>query len=278
MILRHVRSTPFWMVLALLFHPVAPQATGQAQVSAPGADDPSAATDRAENRSPVRQIQGWMHNRRERTLAAVEALEQERFEDAVEAASTARRLDRGRPVGAFNEGTVRLLAGDAAGAMEPLEAAAQGDSELAAAAAYNLGNAHYETRQLDKAIEWYENSLRREPNQPAAKVNLELALRQRQQQQQRERQEQQQTEQENEEQRQPHSSEEQQKEEPTSDRGEPEDRQGDQESPLPRFKPRPDMTAEEAASLLEAVEAMEREARAELQPESRRAAPGNRDW
>lgn len=239
--------------------------------------------------APLMRKQGWLYNLRERTRAAVEALEDERPEAAVEAATVAHDLDKDDPVGAFNLGTVNLLAGDASEAAVQLAKVAESDSPVAVDAAYNLGSAHHRQRQLDDAIHWYEEALRRDPSRVEAKINLELALQRRQQQQQEQRtgdedrQDQDQTPQE-EQQSDASSQQEQAAEDEESDNAEADQpRQGEPQpdpgqSPLPQFQPRPDMTAEEAASLLEAIEAMEREAREEMQPEFRRRAPGDRDW
>lgn len=75
-------------------------------------------------------------------------------------------------------------------------------------------------------------------------------------------------------------------EEPHSDApDEPQDRPPDaggnqpRQSPLPRFRDLPDMTAEEAAAILEAIENMEREQRRrEALEAARRGARGKKDW
>lgn len=259
---------------------------------------PASAADRTtpaevEPTSLVRNKQAWLYNPRERTRSAIRALEQEQPEAAIEAAAVARDIDSDDPAGAFNLGTVRLLAGDGGGAAEDLTPVAESDSPLATDAAYNLGSARYQQQQFDDAIGWYEETLRRDPSRVDAKINLELALQQRQQQEQeqddaeeqQEPQDQQpspQDEKQSEDAAQPPEpspGQEQQQEDPSPGDQQPSgQRQGEEESPLPQFEPRPDMTAEEAASLLEAVEAMEREARQDMQPEARQAAPGNRDW
>ncbi len=209
----------------------------------------------------------WQFNTRERTAVARKAVADERIEDAVEAAETASALRPSDPLLTFNQGTAHLLAENSNVAIEALEKVAKAGGSTASDAAYNLGNAYMKAQQVDDAIDWYEESLRRDPSRVAAKINLELALQQQQQQQQDQEQQQhgpdeqqQQPQQGNEEQQEPGAEEQQ------------------QQSALPRFQPRPDMTAEEAASLLEAVEEMERQARSEQEPDQRRAAPGNRDW
>ena len=217
-----------------------------------------------------------LHNPRERTRQAIRDLKQERSREAVAAATLAHRLDPSLPTGSFNQGTVSLLTGDAAAAVAPLIQAAEGtDTELATDAAYNLAGAYHQQRLLDEAIDWYRQALRQDPDHLDAKINLELALREQQQQQNSQGSDQDESPDQDQQQSDAESGEEQQQ--PDSG-GQQQPQEGEEESPLPRFQPRPDMTAEEAASLLDAVEAMEREARAELQPENRRAAPGNRDW
>lgn len=235
--------------------------------------------------TPLASREAWLYNPRERTRAATRALEQKQPDEAIAAATIAHDIDPEDQLGPFNLGTVRLLAGDASGAVEPLARVAEADSPLDVDAAYNLGSAHHQEQELDQAIRWYEETLRRDPSRVDAKINLELALEQRQQQQQDagdpQQPDQQQSEDEEQpslEQRTPEDGEQDQSEGPTQEEQQNPSRAEEQESPLPQFEPRPDMTAEEAASLLEAVEAMEREAREGMQPQARRAAPGDRDW
>lgn len=243
--------------------------------------------------TPLASSEAWLYNPRERTRAATRALEQEQPDEAIAAATVAHDIDPEDQLGTFNLGTVRLLAGDASGAVEPLARVAEADSPLDVDAAYNLGSAHHQAQELDQAVLWYEETLRRDPSRVDAKINLELALEQRQQQQQDAGDQQQpdQQQSENDEQpstegeerpspepRTPEDGEQDQSEGPTQEEQQNPSQPDEQESPLPQFEPRPDMTAEEAASLLEAVEAMEREARDEMQPQARRAAPGDRDW
>ncbi len=263
-------------------NPTAPVDEPSEFISSPSGAQPSPTV-----QNPLQTKRGWLYNPRERTDRAIDALEQERPEEAITAATEARALAPGNPVAAFNQGTTHLLTGDATAAESALRPVAEATSDptLSSDAAYNLGNAYFESKQHDQAVQWFEESLRRDPSRVSAKINLELALQAQQQEQQQQDQDSEDSEQ--------NAEQDQQQEQQQGDEGEtspdpqegeqeesiqPQPQQGQEESPLPKFQPQPDMTAEEAASLLEAVEAMEQEARAAEQPERRQAAPGNRDW
>jgi Ca-activated chloride channel homolog len=171
-------------------------------------------------------------------------------------------------------------------------AAPAGDPEVEALrpeALYNLGNAHLAAGDAAQAAERYRATLRLRPDHAPAKHNLELALRELQKQQQQ--------------QQQPQGGQGQQRQDPRGGqgRGEGDERSQGQPGPpdarqspppqeqgqgprsprLPSFKPQHDMSADQAAALLEAVENLEREqrrARAEQQRRERARTATEKDW
>jgi tetratricopeptide (TPR) repeat protein len=239
------------------------------------------------------KLERWLFNPRERTEQAIEAIEEGNAEAASDALDTAARLVPADPLARFNAGTGRLLAERQDAVEELQEAAGIAPPELLPRALYNLGNAQLVAEDAAAAVESFKSSLRLAPDQADAKHNLELALRALEQQQSSGGQDQETPEGENEGEEEQSSSqgpedpppgEEQQPEgeEPSdsqSPQGQPQPETGPDERPLPNFEDQPDMTAEQAAAILEAVENLEREQR-ELQAAERLKTrkKGDRDW
>lgn len=238
----------------------------------------------------------------ERTEKGLDALERADLEAAEESFATARRLAPDAPLTRFNEGTAKLLAGREEAAQTLADAARLATPELAPAAFYNLGNAHLERGRLPEAIAAYEDALRADPTMRAAKHNLELALRLMEEKQQQQQEQQQpgdeqspaqdspgdeaNNEEDDRQPRPPESPEEKpeqgdEQKRPSSERsGEPEpEDQPERDDPLPGFEPQVDMTPEQAASILEAVENLEREQRRqEAEERARRRGATGKDW
>jgi tetratricopeptide (TPR) repeat protein len=130
----------------------------------------------------------WLHNPRERTAAAIDAVRRGDAAAAVGPADAALRLLPDSPLASYNAGSARLATGDkklAEAAAPLLAAGAKGAArDLQVAADYNLGNAHLTAGQFAGAIEAYKQALRLAPGSAAAKYNLELALTAEQQQRQ----------------------------------------------------------------------------------------------
>jgi tetratricopeptide (TPR) repeat protein len=221
----------------------------------------------------------WLHNPRERTASGLRAWEQGDQNAAARAFEQALELDASDPQIAFNAGTGHLAAGAPGAAMPLLERAAEAAGALRPDALYNLGNARLAADDAAGAIAAYEGALRLTPGHAAAKHNLELALRRQQEQ----------------EQQQPDESpsggegegsprpgdegegDPQAGPQPPAEGDEGEGQAGgdDQQPPapgdaqrpaerssrLPQFDPQEDMSADQAAALLEAVENLEREQR-----------------
>lgn len=298
------------LALAALAAPAqeAPDApTGAPTLPAPSPETPSPTPWAA-------RLERLLHNPRERTAAALDAYRGGRFDEALSSAREARSLASDLPLTAFNAGTAELAAGLHREAVATLEETVQilrldetGEDagpggglhrppesrfrqpRLAASALYNLGNARFAQGDPAGAVRAYEDALRLAPDHEDSKFNLELALR------------------ELEKQKPPPPSPESPEEgegegegesppEPEEgpgegDEEESEGRQGEQpeqdaadqtrprDSPLQDFQDQPDMTAEEAAAILEAVENLERQQRREEAAErARSSSRGEKDW
>lgn len=167
-------------------------------------------------------------------------------------------------------------------------------ASLAAQAFYNLGNARHGGGDLQGAVRAYEDALRLAPDHEDAKFNLELTLRELERR--RSRQSSPQAPQEGKgdgEGEQPRSPEQQgsrdsppqqdpegreeEREQARPEEGEGEPRPAEPE--LERFEDQPDMSAREAAAILEAVENLERQQRQEeAAARARRRRRGEKDW
>ena len=225
----------------------------------------------------------WRHNPRGRTAAGIELQNDGDLAAAGEAFGTALELAPADPVVRFNAGTASLLGGGDQ-AVELLRTAAQlAPPELQPAAYYNLGNAQLAAESLPEAIESYKQSLRLEPGNVDVKHNLELAQRLLEQQQQQQEEKQDQSQQDQQDQRDEQQNQQQQQQQQQQEQEQPPDEQQqrdrqEQDSPLPDFEDQPDMTAEQAAAILEAVENLEREQRRKQAMEQLKRAKGDRDW
>ena len=246
---------------------------------------------------PPLPLESWRFNARERTGRGLAAWKNGKPADAVEALDTAARLRPADPLAAYNSGTAHLGAGlgDAAPILE--RALASAPPELASDGYYNLGNARLAAQEAAPAIDAYKQTLRRSPGHPGARRNLELALEMLEEQQKQQQQQQNQDQNEdsqkqqggegsqNEQNRDESQQQEQQQPsegDPKEGQGQPQPQQGggsERESPLPQFKDQQDMSAEQAASILQAVENLERERRREEAKARARAKTSvEKDW
>jgi Ca-activated chloride channel family protein len=239
------------------------------------------------------RVESWLFNPRERTETGREALENGDAETAADALDTAARLAPDDPLAHFNAGTGRLLA-ERRGAVDELEQAATlAPADLLPRALYNLGNAQLAGGDPAAAVEAFKQSLRLAPDQVDAKHNLELALRALEQQKSGQNEDQETPDSQNPgEQEQspaegaedsPDDNQPQPQGEESSGQenreGQPQPDQTQQDSPLPNFEDQPDMTAEQAAAILEAVENLEREQRQEQALERLKSRKkGDQDW
>lgn len=248
----------------------------------PGADAPTATAGDAPAEAPP--FESWRYNPRERTQQGLEQLEAGDAPGAAASFATAGRLAPTDPVARFNAGTAGLLAG-VDGALDHLEFASENaPPELAPAAHFNLGNARLAAGEADGAIEAYKESLRRNPTNRDVKHNLELALAAQQQQQQQEQQQQEQQqqgeqEQDEREQPEPQSGEDGEQDESQQQPGEAPPQEQPRDQKLPDFADQPDMSAEQAAAILEAVENLERdERRRQAAERARKKSKKGKDW
>jgi tetratricopeptide (TPR) repeat protein len=244
----------------------------------------------------------WLYNPRERTAAAIAASRLGDAGAAADRADTALRLAGTEPRVRYNAGTAHLSAGrsDAAALLE--QAAKDAPRELTADASYNLGNARLAAGDAAGAAEAYKQALRAFPGDLDAKYNLELALRRRERDRLRTRSPREGPKGDRrggrdssagtgsdspaDRQRQPGPSDPgrspQQGQGPSN--GQPQNRPAQpspwtQAQPLPGYQDQPDLSAREAASLLQAIENLERQQRREAAARiSRERAAKGKDW
>lgn len=262
---------------------------------------------------PPAAVERWLYNPRERTHRGLGLLEAGDPAAALEAFETAGRLAPEDPRVLFNLGTGRLLGdhGDAVGALEAaLRVGEEGREgapppvpgsgaalplELRQRAFYNLGGARLAADDPAGAVSAYEEALRLDPSDADAKHNLELALRRLEEQRLRLRSPQEAP-----------GGDRPGEEAPSEEGGgtdpEPPPEEGDEggrdpgaEGPeadtrpregspygarlLPGFEEQADLTAVQAAALLEAVEHLERrQRREEAVRAAKRAAGTEEDW
>ena len=253
----------------------------------------------------------WMervlYNSRERTAAGIEALAEGDEDAAVRRLETAHRLAPEDPKTSYNLGT-GLLATDPTAGVEELEGAADlVRNDVRPDLFYNIGNGKLEGGDPAGAVEAYKQALRERHDFADAKHNLELALQELEKQRRRDQQDAEQeqsqpqqrpNEQESEQQQQEPQEQQDEQEQENNGAGQPETRpqpdsgeeqpqsqpQPPEESeqqprPLPGFEDQPEMTAEEAAAILEAVENLERDQRRQQARESaRRERREEKDW
>ncbi len=231
-------------------------------------------------------------NARERTAAGIEALETHPGREGIEAFETAARLDPEDPILRFNAGSAHLVAGTD-GALEHLERAAEfAPDELRAPANYNLANARLGADDTAGAIAAYEQTLRLSPDHQAAKFNLELALKQQQQEQDkkdrkgqddkpddRKPQNQQPSDNRDNDKEQEQQRDSNEPEQSGQDGQDQEQDESERSRQLPQFEEQPDMTAEQAAAILEAVENLERaQRRKQAEEQMKKRARKGKDW
>jgi len=236
------------------------------------------------------------YNVRERTRSATADLDREEFESAADSLETAQRLAPDSPTALYNLGTGHLHALDPRAITELETLLEAAPPELVADAAYNLGNARFAANDFQGAIEAYKQTLRTESAYEDAKHNLELALQKLEEQQQQQQSNDSQSDSDSEgdqgdsgeqdsppgedQQEQDESSEGDQENEDQGNEPEADGSEGeDQRNPLPQFEEQPEMTAEQAAAILEAVDNLERRQRQEDAREKARPVPvGGKDW
>jgi tetratricopeptide (TPR) repeat protein len=249
-------------------------------------------------------VERWLWNPRERTGQAIRAAKAGDPETAAEDAATALRLAPGDPRVQYNAGTAELGNRRMRQSIKLLEKASRdAPADLAPAASYNLGNARLASGDAAGAVEAYKRALRLAPADAAAKHNLEIALRERAKEQSR--------------MKSPREGSrgdrpDDKNKSDSSGSGDPNDQQQDQrrsdandpgrdqqkgqpgppqqagprptqpgegQQPLPQFRNQPDMTAQEAAALLQSVENLERQQRRKQAAErAQQRSTQEKDW
>ena len=237
----------------------------------------------------------WLHNPRERTAKAIEEWQHHDYAAADRHLEQALEIGGESPRALFNAGTGKLGSGAPGAALQPLARAAAGkDAEARALrpdALYNLGNAYLAAGYAAAAADSYRAALRLRPDHQPTKHNLELALRELEKQQQQQpppRQQQQAGGQGggkngggSQQPKQGGNDEQQQPQGQQAQSGANQPGQGQRSARLPGFNPQRDMSAEQAAFLLEAVENLEREQRRAQAAEQRRQrarTATEKDW
>ena len=109
------------------------------------------------------------------TAHGVKAFGDKKYPDAVTSFRKANATAP-TPARAYNLGTAEIAAGNREAGASTLGAAMR-DPSLRADALYNRGNAALAANAYDYAIRDYTDSLKLRPSDPAAKRNLEIALR-----------------------------------------------------------------------------------------------------
>jgi len=237
-------------------------------------------------------VERWLYNPRERVERSLDAQKQGKPREAVEPADTALRLAPEDPLVQYDAGTARLGAGHGRQAVTPLEKAVKRASrDLAPAAHYNLGGARLAAGDAAGAAEAFKQALRLQPDNQDAKYNLELALREEQKQKmggqgtpkgsrgnRSPNQDPSDSQGKGRPDQNPKPQNGQQDQKPQQQGGQKQNQQG-QGSGLPQFRNQPEMSAQEASSVLAAVENLERQQRREQA--ARRAkqhAAKGKDW
>lgn len=248
----------------------------------------------------------WLWNPRERTGQAIAAWNAKDPETAAEDAATALRLAPGDPRTGYNSGTAELGARRLRQSIRLLEKAARdAPADLAPAASYNLGNARLASGDAAGAVEAYKRALRLAPDDADAKHNLEIALRERDKEQMRTKSPREGSQGDRNDDKNssdnsgsgdPNDQQNQQDKRPSDANDPGRDRQkgqqgppkqagprpqqpGEGQQPLPQFRNQPDMSAQEAAALLQAVENLERQQRRKQAAErAQQRGTREKDW
>jgi tetratricopeptide (TPR) repeat protein len=233
-----------------------------------------------------------LYNPRERTERAIKAYGAGEPEEALDRAETARRLAPDDSRVQYNAGTAHLANGHERQAIKLLEKAAQeAPADLSPTVHYNLGNARLAAGDASGAVQAYQQTLRAQPGNLDAKHNLEIALREEQKQkkglqgqragdrgnrkpnQDPSNQRGKGRPDENPQQPQQQGQQRQPGQQPRAGQG------GQRDERLPQFQNQPEMSGREAASVLSAVENLERQQRRDQAAKrARQRAARGKDW
>ncbi len=190
------------------------------------------------------------------------------------------------PAANYNLGNARLNGGDLPGAIEAFKSALRSDPGFEDAK-FNLELAQRLLEQQQQDQQDQENQDQQDQDQENQdqqdqdQENQDQQDQDQQDQDQENQDQQDQDQQEQQEQQEQQDQEQQDQEQQPGEQSEPQqpNQQQQQERPLPQFEDLPDMTAEEAAAILEAIENMEREHRREEALEAAKKHSGaKKDW
>lgn len=214
---------------------------------------------------------------------ANDAYERGDYARAAELYRQAIQSDPDDPKLYFNLGNSLAKSGQAEEAVQAYEnfKSMTNDPREKSMADYNIGNLLSEAQQLETAADFYREALRNNPDDPDAKHNYELALRQQQEQQQEQQQNQDQDQNQDEDQDQNQDQEQdQQDQEQDQNQGQNQD-QNQQQDPGDSGEEEQEsqISLEEAESILDALEQKERELLRDREKDTQEGSSSNdRDW
>jgi len=157
---------------------------------------------------------------------------------------------------------------------------------------YNLGNTNFHNKAYNKSIEAYKESLKLNPKDAAAKINLAQAKRMKVQQQQQEQQQQQQQQNKQQEQKQQDQKQQDQKDQNQQEqKNQPQNEKNADQKKIDNSQDDPKekkedqgeteekkLTKEEANQLLKMVEDKDKKVKERLQQQNRKRVPKDKDW
>lgn len=189
----------------------------------------------------------------------------------------------------FNLGSALAQLGEEEQSVQAFEAAKElmDDPRQQSMADYNAGTLLSESEMYDEAIDFFRNALRKNPDDPDAKHNYEMSIRNQQQQEQEEDQDDQDEQSDDENDDQDQQQDQDQNEEQEQDQAQDQDQQEDQDDSSPDDQdpqdhdlPQPDdISKEEAENILNALEQLEREILENRKKEADEPPSSNdKDW
>jgi Ca-activated chloride channel family protein len=190
---------------------------------------------------------------------------------ALAAFEKARTARPNSPATRFNEAVAQVKAGKIPEAIETFTALSREKNDLGFESHYNLGNAYLGTQQLPAAISSYRDALRLRPDDPRARRNLEIALRQLEQQKKDQ-------EKDKQDQKDDRKDKQQEQEQPAPAQGQKDPPKTEKERESERFQKETGMTKDRAMQLLKALEQNEKmEQKKKLEVERAKRRKG-KDW
>ena len=148
---------------------------------------------------------------------------------------------------------------------------------------YNLGNTNFHNKAYDKSIEAYKESLKLNPKDAAAKINLAQAKRMKVQQQQQEQQEQNKQQEQKQQDQKDQNQQEQKNQQQNEKNADQKKIDNSQDDPKEKKEDQggteeKKLTKEEANQLLKMVEDKDKKVKERLQQQNRKRVPKDKDW